>query len=145
MFSRRKTGEELLHVDRVKVQVADLNSPLAKHLIGKIIPGQVVPFAGITEGTRIVDQEEIEKVLRDPSFEPFNDRAKSKFPAAWTNLREVAKTHPVVILSSSGLIFARNTNREWKIKHGLDNPLIRAFRKPRFYLRELQPIPADKS
>lgn len=144
MFSRRKTGEELLHVDRVKVQVMDLNPLLAKHLIGKIIPGQIVPFAGVTDGTRIVDQEKIESVLRDSAFEPFNKKAKSKFPTNWTSLREVAKTHPVVILSSSGLIFARNTNREWKIKHGLDNAFTRLFRKPRFYLTELDPVPISK-
>ncbi len=141
MFSRRKTGEELLHVDRVRVQVMDLNPLLAKHLIGKTIPGQIVPFTGITEGTHIVDQEKIEKVLRDPSFRPFNENAKSKFPRNWTNLSQVAKTHPVVILTSSGLIFARNTEKEWKIKHGLANKFLGLFRKPRFYLTELEPNP----
>lgn len=144
MFSRRKTGEELLRVDRVKVQLMDLNPLLAKHLIGKIIPGQIVPFTGVTEGIRIVDQEKIESVLRDSAFEPFSENAKSKFPTKWTSLGEVAKTHPVVILTSSGLVFARNSEKEWKIKHGLDNTLTRLFRKPRFYLTELDPMPISK-
>ncbi len=144
MFSRRKVGQALLYADRVKVQVTDLNPLLAKHLIGKHVPGQIIPFAGVSPGARIVDEEKIEKVLRDPSFEPFNENAKSKFPPTWTNLSEVAKTHPVVILTGSGLVFARNSEKEWKIKHGLANKFLGLFRKPRFYLSELSPAPISK-